>query len=271
MSHDRAPGRYTVKQLAELSGVSVRTLHHYDALGLLRPAVIGDNGYRYYGRAELLRLQQILFHRELGLSLERIGEVIDAPDFDRAAALREQREYLLHEAERLRELVRTVDDTLAELGGGKAMDENAIYRGFSDRVHAWAIERYGDAARWGIETRNKVTESWSQADWDRQHMESAAIFQEFAAALKQGLGADDVAVQALVARFHAMASLGWIRPVTRGGMINMAEIYADNPDIGAGLGRVTPGLAAYVAQAIRVFAIATQPWPGEQQYVGGRA
>ena len=77
---------YTVKQVAKLSGVSVRTLHHYDEIGLLEPAAVGGNGYRYYGREELLRLQQILFHRELGIPLDQIGRLLDAPGFDRIAA-----------------------------------------------------------------------------------------------------------------------------------------------------------------------------------------
>src|SRR4051812_13151083 len=102
MAGDRARNRYTVKQLADLSGVSVRTLHHYDAIGLLKPASVGSNGYRQYGREELLRLQQILFQRELGLSLEQIRRAQDAPGFDRAKALREHREKLLQEAERFR-------------------------------------------------------------------------------------------------------------------------------------------------------------------------
>lgn len=240
MSGHRAGRRYTVKQLAALSGVSVRTLHHYDALRVLKPAILGENGYRYYGRAELLRLQQILFHRELGLSLERIREVLDAPDFDRAAALREQRAYLLQEAERLRHLVATIDDTLAELGGGKAVEENSMYRGFSARSDAWAIERYGDEARWGIETRDKVTQSWSQAEWDRFHDDMAAVFREFAAALSHGLAAETRAVQAVAQRFHAAASASWIRPISPGGVMNMAEIYADDPNI-KGLADWPPG------------------------------
>ena len=76
-------GDYTVKQVAKLSGVSIRTLHHYDEIGLLKPARVGANGYRYYGREELLRLQQILLHRELGFALEDIRRVLGAPEFQR--------------------------------------------------------------------------------------------------------------------------------------------------------------------------------------------
>ena len=92
-------GTYTVKQLARLSGVSVRTLHHYDEIGLLRPALIGENRYRYYGREELLRLQDILFHRELGVPLQEIGKLLALQRSDRVAILREHRERLAERVE----------------------------------------------------------------------------------------------------------------------------------------------------------------------------
>src|ERR1700733_2562438 len=103
---------HTVKQVAKLSGVSVRALHHYDEIGLLKPASVGTNGYRYYGREELLRLQQILFHRELGFSLEEIGRTLDAKGFDKAAALKAPGQKLEAETRRYRQLMRTIDETL---------------------------------------------------------------------------------------------------------------------------------------------------------------
>src|SRR5881275_446631 len=107
----------TVSEVAKLSGVSVRTLHHYDEVGLLKPACVGANGYRYYGKDELLRLQQILFHRELGFPLDEIARVLDAPDFDRVAALKAHRARLEAEAARFGALIRTIDQTLAALEG----------------------------------------------------------------------------------------------------------------------------------------------------------
>src|SRR6185503_20367649 len=95
----RFRGNYTVKQLARLSGVSVRTLHHYDEIGLLKPSFLGENRYRYYGREELLRLQDILFHRELGVPLQEIGKLLATEGRDRVAILREHRERLLERVE----------------------------------------------------------------------------------------------------------------------------------------------------------------------------
>src|SRR5206468_3419682 len=148
------------------------------------------------------RLQQILFQRELGLSLEQIRRALDAPGFDRAKALGEHRETLLQEAERLRQLVRTIDETLTELEGGTAMNEKAMYGGFDPearaRSEAWTIEHYGEAARFGIEARDKVMAGWTQGDWDRHAEESGAIFGDFAAALAEGEAADSARVQAMV-------------------------------------------------------------------------
>ena len=86
--------KLTVKQVSRISGVSVRALHHYDEIGLLKPASVGENRYRYYGEEELLRLQQILIHRELGIPLGGIAAILDAPGFDRLKALKSQRERL---------------------------------------------------------------------------------------------------------------------------------------------------------------------------------
>jgi DNA-binding transcriptional MerR regulator len=94
--------RYTVKKIAELSGVSVRTLHFYDEIGLLKPAFIGKNGYRYYEREQLLILQQVLFYRKLGFGLEEIQKIVTSPTFNKIEALQAHRSQLEKDAERVR-------------------------------------------------------------------------------------------------------------------------------------------------------------------------
>ena len=107
----------TVRQLAAISGVTVRTLHHYDEIGLLRPAIVGANGYRYYGSKELLRLQRILFHRELGVPLSAIAELLDLEGEDEIYVLKQHREKLEAERERYRVLIETIDRTIEVLRG----------------------------------------------------------------------------------------------------------------------------------------------------------
>src|SRR5690606_15484613 len=137
-------GTYTVKHLARLSGVSVRTLHHYDEIGLLRPAFVGENRYRYYGREELLRLQDILFHRELGVPLQAIGKLLERDGRDRVAILREHRTMLAERIEISRQLLTTIDRTIAELNGEGAMEDKDLYHGFAPAKQAeyedWLVE-----------------------------------------------------------------------------------------------------------------------------------
>src|SRR6185436_16752452 len=122
---------YTVKQVAALSGVSVRTLHFYDETGLLKPACVGTNGYRFYEEPQLLTLQQILFFRELGLELKQIKQVLGRAEFERIAALRSHRQVLEEKLTRTRSLLETVDKTIAHLKGQKKMKAEEMFVGFS--------------------------------------------------------------------------------------------------------------------------------------------
>ena len=135
---------YTVKQLAGLSGVSVRTLRFYDQTSLLKPASRGRNRYRFYEEPQLLKLQQILFYRELGFELKRIKRVLGRPDFEVAAALRSHRTSLVADAARTRTLVGTIDKTLAHLEGTAKMKDEEMFAGF--RVPA-GEDRFGDHVR----------------------------------------------------------------------------------------------------------------------------
>jgi DNA-binding transcriptional MerR regulator/quercetin dioxygenase-like cupin family protein len=122
---------YTVKQLAAWSGVSVRTLHFYDETGLLKPAYVGTNGYRFYEEPQLLTLQQILFYRELGLELKQIKQVLGRAEFERVAALQSHRQVLEEKVTRTRSLLGTIDKTIAHLKGRKKMTTEEMFVGFS--------------------------------------------------------------------------------------------------------------------------------------------
>jgi DNA-binding transcriptional MerR regulator len=112
---------YTVKQLADMAGVSGRTLRDYDSIGLLRPSSMGDNGYRAYGDEHVLRLQQVLFYRELEFSLEEIRRLLDQPDFDMKQALAQQRQALEVRVHRKKRLIKTIDETIRHLNGETTM------------------------------------------------------------------------------------------------------------------------------------------------------
>ena len=122
---------HTVKQVAAMSGVSVRTLHFYDETGLLEPAYIGANGYRFYEERQLLALQQILFYRELGFELKEIRRILGRPDFQRLDALRAHRESLEESLARTRRLLETIDRTIDHVEGGKPMTGEEMFAGFT--------------------------------------------------------------------------------------------------------------------------------------------
>jgi DNA-binding transcriptional MerR regulator len=249
---------YTVKEVAKLSGISVRALHHYDEIGLLKPAYVGANGYRYYGRDELLRLQQILFHRELGFPLEEIRQVLDAPEFDRIAALRSHRQRLTEQIGRHRELVRTLDATLAALEGETDMNDKAMYQGFSPEKQAeheaWLVARLGEGVRRPIADAKARVKGWSAADFDRHLAEVESIEAALAQALTSGLPANSPDVGRLIRRLHDWIGRGWNRPPGRKSFIGMAKIYQEHPDFRARYEARAAGLTDYIAKAIDAFA-----------------
>ena len=145
---------HTVSRLARIAGVSVRTLHRYDRIGLLKPTARSGAGYRLYGEQDRLRLQQILFYRELDVPLGRIREILDAPGFDLVAALASHRAVLEERARRIAVLIRTIDRTTASLQGERAMlTDDELYEGFpKEKVEAWKAEAQ---ERWGRRTRSR--------------------------------------------------------------------------------------------------------------------
>jgi DNA-binding transcriptional MerR regulator len=137
---------YTVKQVAELSGVSVRTLHFYDESGVLKPARYGANGYRFYEEPQLLKLQQILFYRELGLELKQIKEVLGRADFEIVGALESHRKVLEKTLVRTHQLMETIDKTIQHLKGTQKMKTEEMFAGFSV---AAGEDRFGEHIKLG--------------------------------------------------------------------------------------------------------------------------
>ncbi len=251
---------YTVKQMARLSGVSVRALHHYDAIGLLRPRAVGANGYRYYDRQDLLRLQQILFHRALETPLKDIQAALDDPGFDLAAALRAHRTRLAGEAERYARLVDVVDRTLADLEGEKTMDDDKqLFDGFTPekqaRHEAWLIERYGDDGAGQVIAGAKAhMEKMTKGDFAALQAEAAALEADMAKALSQGLPADSDAVGAIMRRWWAWVGKGWNREPTTEAFAGLGRVYLEHPDFTARYEAIAPGLTEYLAEAMRAYA-----------------
>lgn len=258
MRNDAAFRTYTVSQLARLSGTSVRALHHYDEIGLLKPASVGENGYRHYGRAELLRLQQILVHREFGMSLGDIATLLASTGFDRLTVLRQQRERLEIEADRYRRLARTIDRTIAELEGRETIMDKQLYEGFSPEkqadYEAWIIDKYGEQAKARIEAGRQAMATMSPDQKQDWMAEVAELEGDLARAMGDGVAAEDPALDPILKRHHAWVARTWKTPPTGAAYAELGELYRGNPDFRARYEAIAAGLAHWMAAAMRAYA-----------------
>ena len=253
----------TVKDVAKVAGVSVRTLHHYDEIGLLKPALIGNNRYRYYGREELLRLQQILIHRELDIPLAEIAAILDAPGFDRLATLEEQRRRLQAEAERYSRLVRTIDRTIASLNGDRVMRNVDLYQGFSPGKQAeyeeWLVDSYGGDMRERIVASGRRMSQMDAAEQAVHMAELATIEEGLAEGLRRGLAAESPALEPLLRRHRDWVVGNWGQPCSPEAYAGLADLYLGHPDFVARYERIEPGFAAYLAAAMKAWAQRPDP------------
>lgn len=182
---------YTVQKLARLAGVSPRTLRFYDQSGLLKPARINTSGYRIYGEAQVSRLQQILFYRELGMGLEEIARTLDSKDFEPLAALREHLEALLKRQAQTARLIETVRRTIEQEKGGRPMTDAEKFEGFKEKLIQENEERYGKEVRekYGeeaVEASNAKMMNMSRQDYDAMQALGAEILQRLEVAVKAG-------------------------------------------------------------------------------------
>lgn len=242
--------RWTTAEVVRLSGVTSRTLRHYDAIGLLPPAGTTPGGQREYGRRELLRLQQVLVLRELGVGLGAIAEMLaGTPDGSpqlHAGRLREHHAWLLAERDRLDRLARTVASTIESLEGGAAMPAEQMYDGFDHtQYEAEARERWGDPA---VDRSNRAWASMSAAERDAHQGEGRAVSERLAEHLAAGTPVADPAVRDLVARHHAWVARFWTPDAEA--YRALGATYVDDARFAATYDGVAPGLAAYLRDAI---------------------
>jgi DNA-binding transcriptional MerR regulator len=252
----------TVKQLAAISGVTVRTLHHYDEIGLLKPAYVGENGYRYYERDQLLRLQQILFHREFGVPLNEIADLLDMEREDQVGVLMRHRERLEAEAKRYADLIQTIDRTIAGIKGHDNMKNADLYRGFSaekqEEYEAWLIERYGDPMKADIERSRKAMAKMSEAEQKAAMQELHDVEQALAEGLRRGVDPASDVVDGMVRRHRAWVAAAWDKPCSLEAYIGLADLYLSHPDFVKRYETIEPGFADWLTTAMKAHAVREQ-------------
>lgn len=259
---------YSVKQLADLAGVSVRTLHHYDQIGILKPATIKQNGYRVYGEKELLILQQIMFFKELDIPLEEIERILKLPNFDLQNALKEHRHLLLLKKKRLDGLVDTIDKTIKRINSKETMTSNDSQNAKSGRVPKDAelynsfdtkeVDQYAEEAkqRWGHTEAYKQSQErygkMSQAEKDKVGAEGDKLMKEIAAAMKEGKTSNSSEVQALIHRhYEGLRTFYDPNPEMYKGL---GEMYSADDRFRAFYQKYADGLAEYLRDAMAIYA-----------------
>ncbi len=244
---------YSINRLAKLAGVSIRTLHYYDEVGLLTPTRLERNGYRQYDEAQLLRLQQIMFFRELDFHLEQIKKIIDSPHFDMRTALTEQKHLIKIKRHRLDRLIATIDKTIKKLNNELNMDDQELYGNFSKAE----MNKYTEEARqrWGntdaFKQSHDRVKKMGKAGLAKILKESGELTQEIAAAMKAGLDPKTDAVQVLIAR-HYEGLRAFYEPnleIYKG----LATMYVDDPRFKANYEKVAHGLAEFMRDGMLYF------------------
>ncbi|NUT23362.1 MAG: MerR family transcriptional regulator [Hamadaea sp.] len=247
---------YTVGKVAELAGVTVRTLHHYDEIGLLTPGGRTSAGYRRYDDADLDRLQQILLYRELGFTLEEIAVILDDPDADADEHLRRQHRLLTSRIARLREMVAAVEYVLEAKKVGIDLTPEEKFEVFGD----FDPDQYAEEAeqRWGgtdaYAESARRTKRYTKEDWQRIQQESAELLERFVTAYAAGVPADSAAAMAL-AEEHRQQITKFYYECTYEIHTGLAELYLADERFTRNYDQHRPGLAQYVHDAIVANAI----------------
>ena len=238
--------RMQIKEFADFTGVSVRTLHYYDEIGLMKPAQVDHiNGYRYYDEQSLLRMQEILFYRELDFSLKSIGDMLSSPDYDRQRALEEQKKLLILKKERLEKLILAID--------GAAKGEN-VMTAFDNH----AFEKYKEEARqkWGqtvaYKEHEEKTRDYSNQKWSSLAEGLDRIMAEFSLCMQRGEMPDSVEARHLVKVLQGHITDNYYT-CTDQILLGLGQMYVGDERFRTNIDQHGDGTARFICNAIEAY------------------
>ncbi|NVC25036.1 MerR family transcriptional regulator [Kocuria salina] len=246
--------RYSISQLATMAGISARTLRHYDAIGLLAPAEIGANGYRWYGREQLLRLQRILLLREVGVPLGQIGQVIDG-QVNEITALRAQREQILAEQHRLGTVIETIEATITDLTGAHTMEPADFFRGLHhdrSRLKHRLEAAHGPVVEDAFTAVDTATDGWEMTDYEQAAAENRALLHRMAELMQHQVPPDDQEAQELVEEHHGAIARYWEPHAAA--YRALADLYLNDEEQRAWIADIDPALPGWLATAMKTYA-----------------
>lgn len=241
---------FTVKQLSSLAGITPRTLHYYDEIGLLKPSEIGANGYRYYNEESLLRLQQILLYRELDIPLEDIKRILGGGDFELRSALESHREELQRRIAHLGRLIATVDKTILHVEGKIEMSQAQFFEGFSDEQQAEyekeAMRTYDPAT---VKAASQKWKNYTPAEKQRIGEEGNAIYADMLQAMPKGPASPEA--QTCVERWRRHIEYFWVPNDEQ--LLGLVDGYNTDPRFKANFDRIHPQLAEFMRAAVNIY------------------
>ncbi|RPF53237.1 MerR family transcriptional regulator [Aquisalibacillus elongatus] len=248
---------YQVKDVSEITGVSVRTLHHYDKIGLLKPNRVNENGYRLYNDNHLNQLQQILFFKELDFSLQQIKEIMLDDDFDEAEALINHRELLEKRKHRLEQLIQTIDETYNSLKEDQQMSKKKMFEGFNmgdireheNKYKDEVKEKYGhtDAYKQSQERTAKYTEQ----DWKTIQEKSNSIYSRLAELMEHDPSHNDV--QNVIGEWHSLIN-DYFYECPREMFKGLGDMYVSDERFTKNIDQYGQGLAKFMRDAMYIYA-----------------
>ena len=245
---------YSIQELSRLSGVTTRTLRWYDKIGLLKPRRVAESGYRYYGAAEVDRLQDILFYRALGVELARIRQCLDDPSFDRLAALRSHLTALEGEKARLEQLIRLVQDTIGAQERNEIMHDEQKFEAFKRRAVEHNEETYGKEARerYGdrqVDDANRAVLGLTGEQYQMWNELEEEIRGRLEDAVHAGLDPTGEEGREIV-RLHRRWLEVTVKPCDGARQRGIAELYVADERFAAHYDRNVPGCARFLRDAV---------------------
>ena len=237
-------------EFAKLAGVSVRTLHYYDEIGLLKPSFVDEqNGYRFYDEISLERMQEILFYRELDFELKSIAEILSSPDYDKQKALAEQRKLLILKKERLERIIAALDS--AEKGKiTMSAFDNSDYETARNRYESEAKRRWGETAAY--KEHAEKTATYSKEKWQDVTDGLMTVLAKFAACMKDGHTADSDEAQALVQELQNYITENYYT-CTDGILAGLGQMYVADERFKNNIDKHTPGTATFISESIATY------------------
>ena len=247
---------YKIKEVADMVGVSVRTLHHYDKIGILKPESVTPAGYRLYNDGDLERLQQVLFFKELDFSLEEIKEILDNPYFNRKHALKTHRELLIEKKKRLDKIIKSVDKTIDSIEGGIDMNKKEMFEGFDmseieahkEKYAEETKQKYGDSDAY--KESMKKTSKYTKEDWARINASNERIYGKIVANMDKGI--DNLEVQNAVDELRQEITNNFYNctiEIFRG----LGDLYVNDERFTVNIDKHKQGLAKFLSEAMHYY------------------